>query len=61
MPNIEQTREYPIDRQELFAYLSAPENWPAYDNGILEVSPFERDLHRSVDHIEDLVAAGLTR
>ncbi len=42
MSTIEQTREYPIDRKQLFAYATDPQNWPSYYSGMLEVKPYER-------------------
>jgi hypothetical protein len=42
MSAAEQTREYRVDRATLYHHLTDPDTWPAYYNGLLEVSPFDR-------------------
>jgi hypothetical protein len=42
MSTTEQTREYLVDRLVLYDYLTEPGTWPTYDNGLLEVLPFDR-------------------
>jgi hypothetical protein len=42
MSRTEQTREYLVDRGALYDHLIDPDTWPTYDNGLLEVLPFDR-------------------
>jgi hypothetical protein len=42
MSTTEQTREYLVDRVVLYDHLTEPATWPTYENGLLEVLPFDR-------------------
>lgn len=36
MTTVEMHREFPVDRQRLFDYLSRPANWPTYYNNMID-------------------------